>query len=234
MNARTKSPKQSRYSLRKGLGMWELTFNGQNAILKHEQGLAYVAYLLLNPPAEPIHALDLATRIAAMDRKNVGLAEIVDPVTGKSQILESHARLQERSLGLDNAQVMRGVLRQQAKLEAVLEDPDQIEPVKSEASRELIDLYTYERKYGAGVRDSAAKASDAVGRAIKRLYQHLSTAKDGKGRPNQILQSFAEFIRLHVLLPSGRAGGHGGVRPINSLGGSFFYEAPPGVSWSDK
>src|SRR5437867_12478980 len=53
------------YSLRKGLGCWELTFGGQHEILRHEQGLALVAYLLLNPAEEPIHPLDPATRIPA-------------------------------------------------------------------------------------------------------------------------------------------------------------------------
>ena len=47
------------------MGAWELTFEGKQAVLKHEQGIYYVAYLLLYPPAEPIHALDLATTATA-------------------------------------------------------------------------------------------------------------------------------------------------------------------------
>src|SRR5439155_18586979 len=58
-----------RYSLRKDLGFWQLCFQGRQAIFKHEEGAFYVAYLLLNPPEEPIHALDLATRIDALHRR---------------------------------------------------------------------------------------------------------------------------------------------------------------------
>src|SRR5262245_58750560 len=36
---------------------WHLTFNGQDAQFKHEQCAFYVAWLLLNPPTEPIHGL---------------------------------------------------------------------------------------------------------------------------------------------------------------------------------
>src|SRR6266566_1346912 len=98
---------EPRYALRKHLGYWELTFEGQKAILKHEQGIAYVAYLLLNPPPEPIHALDLATRIAVLSGKKIGIAEITDPNSGRRVLLESQARIQERSPSLDDAISMR-------------------------------------------------------------------------------------------------------------------------------
>ena len=48
------------YALRRGLGFWELTFEGRQAIFKHEQGALYVACLLLDPPPEPMHAVALA------------------------------------------------------------------------------------------------------------------------------------------------------------------------------
>src|SRR6266851_1322948 len=54
------------YALRKGFGFWELTFDGQSAVFKHEQGAFYVAYLLANPPPEPIHGLALALKIRAI------------------------------------------------------------------------------------------------------------------------------------------------------------------------
>src|ERR1035437_10044355 len=56
-----------RYALRRGLGFWELTFEGQQAIFKHELGALYVACLLLDPPREPIHAVALALKA---DRKS--------------------------------------------------------------------------------------------------------------------------------------------------------------------
>ena len=128
----------SRYSLRKGLGFWDLTFDGRHEILKHEQGLALVAYLLLNPPEEPIHALDLAVRVAPPSSKGACISEIVDPETGQMVYLEKHARIQERSLALDDALTMRAVIRQQNELEALVEQEDIIDPVKQEAYRELV------------------------------------------------------------------------------------------------
>ena len=45
------NPRDERqYALRRGLGFWELTFEGRQAIFKHELGALYVACLLLDPP----------------------------------------------------------------------------------------------------------------------------------------------------------------------------------------
>ena len=54
------------HSLRRGLGFWELTFEGRHAIFKHEQGALYVACLLLDPPSEPVHAVALALKANEM------------------------------------------------------------------------------------------------------------------------------------------------------------------------
>ncbi len=48
---------EHQYALRRGLGFWELTFEGRQAVFKHELGALYVACLLLDPPPEPIHAV---------------------------------------------------------------------------------------------------------------------------------------------------------------------------------
>ena len=174
----TETPKHQnteapRFALRKGLGLWELTFAGQSAAFKHEQGALYVAYLLLNPPREPIHALDLATRLAAADQAKGGITAIMDPNTGHAVQLDRNSRIQERSLGLEEAETMRATLRSQNQLEALLEDELQFEPVREELFRELIELYDYETNHGLRVRDCARKAADAVGRAIKRFHQHI-------------------------------------------------------------
>src|SRR5689334_18672487 len=48
----------ARFSLRNTLGFWELTFDGQSAVLRQDQGLFYLAWLLGAVPAEPVLALD--------------------------------------------------------------------------------------------------------------------------------------------------------------------------------
>src|SRR5207244_7707195 len=100
----------------KGHGVWKLTFDGQEAEMKHEQGIFYVAWLLANPPSQPIHALDLAAKIPGIYRQHLGLTEIIDPATGKAASLQSHARLQERNLGLDAAGPTRPALPNQKDL----------------------------------------------------------------------------------------------------------------------
>jgi len=195
--------------------------------------LAYVVYLLTNPPAQAIHALDLATRIAAMNAKHVGITEIVDPKTGLKAYLENHARVEERSPALDDALAMRAVLRQQNVLEALTEQEDTIKPVTAEARRELIVLYNYETNHSRRVLDSAQKAAHAVRTAIRRFHQKLSTASKADGTPNQVLRAFAEHIDQYLLVPSTPRSGPIGRRIRVGSPGCFTYQPPAGVVWSE-
>src|SRR2546423_3998759 len=45
-----------RFSLCNDNGFWELTFDGQSAVLKQHPALFYVAWLLTHAPAEPVAA----------------------------------------------------------------------------------------------------------------------------------------------------------------------------------
>ena len=71
------------FSLRRGLGFWDLTFAGQRAIFKHEQGANYVAFLLFNPPPQPIHGLALALKVKANGPGGPVATMIADPESGK-------------------------------------------------------------------------------------------------------------------------------------------------------
>ncbi len=219
------------YALRKGLGFWELTFNGQHAVFKHEQGAYYVAYLLLHPPEQPIHALDLATRVQALQRKRAGLPELIDPDTGRALPLDQDATLQQRSLGLEAAETMRAVLRRQNLLEDLCEDEHTTEAVKREAERELIELYRYEENNTARTRDSAQRCVRAVRMAINRFYRHLAAALDAQGHPHPVLRAFAVHLEKYLLLPSLRFSVQGRLHAQSGLAGCFTYE-PPGVVWT--
>jgi hypothetical protein len=214
--ARPASPTRNSplYALRKGLGMWELTFNGQNAILKHEQGLAYVAHLLLNPPSEPIHGLALALSVRAVQHKQNADGEI----------------LLERNLALDDAELAHALYLKQKHLESLADDVTLVEPVKKEVLQELEALYQFQKKNLFRTNNAAQKASDAVGRAIKRFHKRIASAVDAQGSPNLLLRRFAEHLRSHLLIPSGRCGGHGGFR-AKGFGGCFTYEPPSGIIW---
>jgi hypothetical protein len=216
------------YSLRKDLGFWRLRYGGKAAILKHEKGLSYVHWLLTHPD-ESLQAFELAARVAVLEGARVGVTEIRDPRTGRTVIVESNAVILERSLGLDEAEGMRKVLRKQAELEAYVDDENTTDPERAEAYEDLIALYEYEKVNSGRVRDVAAKASDAVGKAIKRLQKHCMEAKAANGAPNPVLQAFGAHILDYILAPSGRSLAHCGMRP-KGYAGMFVYQGS--VVWN--
>ncbi len=222
----------TRYSLRKHLGVWQLVFDGKEAFLKNERGIMYVAWLLYNPPAEPIHAIDLMGKVPELYRQQLGLAQITDPATGKASALESGARIQERSLALDDAQAMRALFKKAKELEALLDSDDESEPVKAEALRDLEAIYELQRQHGRRSRDNAGRVAHAVRRAITRFYQRLQKTVGEDGNPHPVLRSFAEHIKRHILIPSARYCGHGGPHARAGAAGCFTYERPGEVLWS--
>jgi hypothetical protein len=204
-----------RYALRRGLGTWEVTFEGRRDSFRDEQGTEYVVWLLLHPPAEPIHAVALALEARHTAGHTPGAADVI----------------QQRNLGLDDAEAV-GRLRCQAhKLEAMLKDKRQSEPVKAEAHRKREEILEFLRKNAWRSQDSAQKCVRAVTKAINRLHAHLARGVDAEGKPHLVLQAFARHLREHLLIPSGRGGGHGGARAVSAFGGCFTYEPPPGVVW---
>ena len=204
-----------RYALRRGLGFWELTFEGRRAVFKHEQGALYVGCLLLDPPAEPIYAVALALKARKLSGQAPEEAELI----------------QERNLGLDDAEAVRKLRRKQRELEAVLDDELAIEPVKAEARREREEILEFLRKHSWRTRDNAERCVRAVAVAIKRFHARLGNAVDTEGRQHPVLQGFARHLWDHLLVPSGRGGGHGGTRAGWAGAGCFTYEPPAGVVW---
>src|SRR5437016_14060208 len=87
----TRNPKLGtpQYAITKHIAFWHLTFNGQKACFDHEQGAYYVAYLLLNPPSEPIHGMALEIKSLAyfgLFSKAACETEIINPSTGETMI----------------------------------------------------------------------------------------------------------------------------------------------------
>ena len=207
---------QHEYALRRGMGFWQLTFDGRQAIFKHELGALYVACLLLDPPREPIHAVALALKARDTSGQAAGPDEVV----------------QQRSLGLDDAAAVRALWRRQRELERVLEDDNAIEPVKAEALRELEEVTEFLRKSPWRSRGGAERCVRAVTAAIKRLQAHLASAMDAEGQPHPVLQALARHLREYLLTPSGRGGDHRKARALSPFAGCYTYEPPPGVVWS--
>jgi hypothetical protein len=204
-----------RYALRRGLDFWELTFEGRQAIFKHEQGAIYVACLLLDPPPEPLHAVALALKAREMGGQAPGPAEVI----------------QQRSMGLDDAAAVQALWRRQRALEAVLEDDRESEPGKAEALRELEEITEFLRKSPWRSRGGAERCVRAVTRAIKRLHARLAAAVDAKGMPHPVLRGFALHLHEHLLVPSGRGGGYARAQAGSGSAGCLTYEPPRGVIW---
>ncbi|HWQ90319.1 MAG TPA: hypothetical protein VN673_01515 [Clostridia bacterium] len=206
------------YSLRRGLGMWELTFARRRCVLKHEQGLYYVAYLLYHPGLEPIHALDLYLRLARA--RSGSTRALAGPVV----------LLTQRGSALDDAESERALFRKRLELEAILEDDNETAPVKAEAERELGAICDYQNRNIRHTRDNAHKAADAVRKAIHRLHHKLERAVDREGEPHAVLRAFAAHLEEYLLAPSNR-----GVKRARRLGlGSgtcFCYRPVQGVVW---
>ena len=225
------SRRDAAYALSKGFGFWQLTFAGESAVFKHEQGALYVGYLLTHAPAKPIHGLALVLEIKARYGRANDSSEVADPTLGRLTPVGHNAILQQRSLGLDDAEALRNLHRKQQELEALLEDEEAIEPVKAEAQRELEAIYHFQKHNAFRIRTSAEKAADAVGKALKRFYRHLAEAVDAQGNPHLVLRLFAGHLKEYLLLPSGRCGGLGSLRTNENFGGCFVYRPPAGVVW---
>ncbi len=178
------------------------------------------------------HALDLAAKIPEIYRHQLGLTQITDPATGKAETLASHARIQERSLALDDAETMRALYRKEKELEAILDSEDETEPVKAEALRELEAIAQFQRQHARRSQDSAQRAGRTVRQAITRFHEHLAGAAGQDGAAHAVLRAFADHIKEHVLIPSSRYSGHGGPHARAGVAGCFTYEPPAGVLWS--
>ena len=212
MKAMTKASRSAAYSLRRGLNAWELTFAGQIAVLKHEQGLVYVAYLLYHPGAEALHALEL--RLRSWHPAGNGKAGLVC----------------QRSAALDDAETERALFRKQRELEALVGDASEPEPVRSEAQRELEAIYDHQKSNLTHTHDNAVRATNAVRKAVSRLHRKLMRSLDMTGRPHPVLRAFGRHLEDYLLAPSIVAGRHRATAGAGT-GCRFKYQPPPGVVW---
>src|ERR1039458_6505367 len=99
-------PNQPRYALHREGSLWQLTFDGARAILKHEQGICYVAEML-SQPRERVKKLNLAAKYSSPRPKGGGGIEIYDPATGKHEPPASMEPVHEAALAADDDEARR-------------------------------------------------------------------------------------------------------------------------------
>lgn len=207
-----------RYALRRGFKVWQLVYDGEPVVVGHEVGLVHVAWLLAHPGADPVHALELAGRLAITPEEMRGLAPG----------LPQGAVVRRRSLHLEDSEAARALWRKQRELEAILENERESEQVKAEAERELEELLTIRSKHLRRASDVSSRAAHAVRKSIRRLHRRLADAVDADGRPHRVLRAFAEHLEKHLLVPSRR---WAGVRALGNYPGCLVYEPPEGIVW---
>jgi hypothetical protein len=201
-------PSPTRFSLRNTLGFWELTFDGQSAVLKQDQGLFYVAWLLGSVPTEPMLALDFAALV--YDR----FGEHPDFQQDMPWLSQSR----------DEAQIGKALLHKQQALEAILDSEHELDPVKQEALRELIKIHDLQETYFVSIADTFQTTGDMVFDYLRQLHASLTTALDGQGDPQPVLRAFAHHLLFCLLAPSHQAS-------VPDRTARLIYRPPAGVAW---
>jgi len=233
---RTAPSKAPRYSLRKGLGTWELMFAGGKGLIEDERGAQIVAYLLRNPPREPVHAVRLETLVWAREWVESSLpGRELSPGDETDEVEHLESAMDEQASG---ARLERGentlLKRKFRELLEIMEDLTLPQDERDAAQLELDEMHqALDGAAGRVVVDGAAKAAERVRKSIKRLHAKLVNAADEKQQPNAVLRDFARHLHVHLIIPSSRFNHGKGSRNRAGVAGTFTYEPPPGVVWED-
>ena len=225
-----------RYSLRKGLGTWELVFAGRKGFVEDERGTQIVAYLLRNPPVEPIHAVPLETKVWAREWAESSLPGRESQPTDEANGAEHPAgefEMGEQASGARLDQGENTLLKKKFReLLEIIEDTTLPQDERDAAQLELDELHrALDGAAGRAVVDDAAKAAERVRKAIKRLQAKLANAIDANREANVVLRDFADHLLTHLLVPSSRFNRGKGSRNRAGVAGTFTYEPPAGVVW---
>ncbi len=198
----------TRFCLQNTFGFWELTFDGQSAVLAQHQALFYVAWLLIRRRAEPVHAYELASKVY--------------------DLFGQHPDFRDATPWLcrcrDEVQAAKSLLLKQKALEAILDSEDELDPVKTEALHELIALQEVQQACLADIADTAEATAMIVSNGLLNLHTRLATALDGRGNPHPLARAFAHHLLTCILMPSHRASAHDRIT-------RFIYQPPAAVKW---
>jgi hypothetical protein len=221
---------QSRYALHRRGELWHLTLNGCPAVLKHEQGLCYVAEVFAHP-GEPLKKLNLAAKFSSPKAKGCGGIEVYDPATGRYDAPASTEPVHEAPLAVDDYEVRKACQEKVRELKEIIDDPTETEAAKEAATEELQKIVDHLRKDSRQVRDATKVAGDNVRNAIDRLLHTLNSAEGQVPSELAVRRQFAEHIQRYVVNPTRRYAAPRARKARGDLTGCQLYEPPAGISW---
>jgi hypothetical protein len=170
-------------------GFWELTFDGQHAVLKQHPALFYLAWLIGAKQSQPIAALELAAAVFSQFRNNPDL-------------LFSAPWLCRQQRDADVAKVMR---KRKRALEAILDHPDSDEIVKAEVQDEIVFIESLQKTYFIELLPPGERTCARITDDLLDLYAQLASALDAQGKPHPVIRAFAFHLLVCVVMPSLRA-----------------------------
>jgi hypothetical protein len=194
---------QKSFSLENKDGFWELTFAGHKATLTQNPALFYVAWLLANPPVEPISPTDLSAAVY------VRFESHPDFIRDFDWVLQHHF----------DALATKILKTKQIQLESILDNPTEPAEVKNEALKEVAVIYQLQETHAAESLKTNQRLIKNINESFRKLLTDLASAEDFYGRPEQILRAFGRHLLLYIFLPTVRAGGN------------FTYEKPADITW---
>jgi hypothetical protein len=220
---------QPRYSLRKGLGCWELVFAGRKATINDGRGVHIVAYLLRNPPPERLHAVDLEKLVWAQGFVGEKAAHL--STESAAELEECHLTVRSEPAGLTRSADDNELLKREVReLLAIVRD-DTLPAAEREEAQDKLDEISRAMSGSKGISRDAAQAVERVRKAILRLHEQLACAKDERQEPHEVLLAFGEHVRKYLIVPSARFTRSKTSRNRAGVAGTFTYEPPPGVKW---
>jgi hypothetical protein len=227
----------ARYSLRKQMGVWQLVFEGRKGLIDDERGVQIVAYLLRNPPSEPVHAVPLETKVWArewVDATCPGKESNNPGETDGADHAGEDAEMDQEASGAKLDKGEHTLLKQKFReLLETIEDTTLPQSERDAAQMELDEIHKSLDGAAGRVVDGASKAAARVRKAIRRLHGKLARAIDEQRAPNMVLRDFATHLLNHLIVPSSRFNRGKGSRNRAGVAGTFIYETPPGVVWED-
>ena len=222
---------QPRYALHREGPLWRLRFDEGQAILKHEQGICYVAEMLSHP-RERVKKLNLAAKYSSPRSPGGSGIEIYDPATGHYEPLSSMEPVHEGALAADDLEARRTYQARARELKETIGDPTETERAKVAAREELKAITAHLSRDSRPVRDPTKAAADAVRIGIHRFLRNLVGRGDTVASPLWVRQAFVRHLEHYLLVPSSRYAAPGARKARGELTGCLLYDPPAETRWA--